>query len=66
MTMATPDYASLALPELDTFDSFRGVISMIEVPRDSGAVLSELTNGFAEVLLLMRLRHYSQSRLSTV
>jgi hypothetical protein len=40
-----------ALPELDTFDSFRGVISMIEVPHDSAAVLSELTNGFAEVLI---------------
>jgi hypothetical protein len=40
-----------ALPELDTFDPFRGVISMIEVPHDPAAVLSELTNGFAEVLL---------------
>jgi hypothetical protein len=54
-----------ALPELDTFDSFRGVIAMIEVPHDSAAVLSELTNGFAEVLIAMRQRHYSQSRLST-
>ncbi len=51
MTMAAPHYASLALPELDTFDSFRGVISMIEVPHDSAAALSELTNGFAEVVL---------------
>jgi hypothetical protein len=40
-----------ALLELDTFDPFRGVIWMIEVPHDSAAVLSELTNGFAEVLL---------------
>jgi Questin oxidase-like len=40
-----------ALPELDTFDSFRGVISMIDVPRDTGATLSELTNGFAEMLV---------------
>jgi len=40
-----------ALPELDTFDSFRGVISTIDVPRDPAAVLSELTDGFAEVLL---------------
>lgn len=40
-----------ALPELDTFDSFRGVISMIDVPRDPAARLSELTDGFAEVLL---------------
>jgi len=40
-----------ALPELDTFDSFRGVISMIEIPRDPAALLSELTDGFAEVLL---------------
>jgi hypothetical protein len=40
-----------ALPELDRFDSFRGVISMIEVPREPTAILSELTTGFAEVLL---------------
>ena len=40
-----------ALPELNTFAPFREVISMIEIPDDSAAVLSELTNGFAEVLL---------------
>lgn len=40
-----------ALPALDTFDSFRGVISTIEVPRDPAAILSELTTGFADVLL---------------
>jgi hypothetical protein len=40
-----------ALPALDTFDPFRGVIAMIEVPTESTAVLSELTNGFANVLV---------------
>jgi hypothetical protein len=38
-----------ALPALDTFDPFRSVRSMIEVPRDPSAVLSELTTGFADV-----------------
>jgi hypothetical protein len=40
-----------ALPALNTFDPFRGVIAMSEVPTDSTAVLSELTNGFANVLV---------------
>ncbi|HEY1851365.1 MAG TPA: questin oxidase family protein [Candidatus Binataceae bacterium] len=40
-----------ALPALDTFDPFRDVISTIEVPRDPAAILSQLTNGFADVLL---------------
>ena len=40
-----------ALPALDTFDAFRHVIAMIDVPRDPGAILSGLTNGFANVLV---------------
>jgi Questin oxidase-like len=40
-----------ALPELDTFGPFRDVISMIDVPSDHTAILSELTSGFAGVLV---------------
>jgi hypothetical protein len=38
-----------ALPELDRFEPFKQVISMIEVPRDTTTLLSQLTNGFADV-----------------
>jgi Questin oxidase-like len=38
-----------ALPELDRFEPFKRVISMIDIPRDTTNLLSQLTNGFADV-----------------
>jgi hypothetical protein len=38
-----------ALSELDTFDPFQGVISMIEVPRNPATILSDLTSAFAGI-----------------